>query len=337
MKSETLLRVDELSVVLDTEDARIRAVERVGFELDRGEILGLVGESGSGKTMTALALMGLLPTPAGRIASGSIRLAGRELVGLAERELRGLRGNRVAMIFQDPMLSLNPYLRLDLQLCEGAQRHLGLSRREALGRARALLERVGIPDADQRLRGYPHELSGGMRQRAMIAMALLCDPELLIADEPTTALDVTVQAQILELLRELRDERGMSILFITHDLGVVAGLCDRVLVLYAGRIVEEGPTRALFDAPDHPYSAALLACTPAADIGRRGRRLESIEGMPPRLDGAIFSACSFAPRCHAVRDACRAAEPELRAAGPGRRHRCIVARDQWPKKAEGAA
>jgi oligopeptide/dipeptide ABC transporter ATP-binding protein len=329
VSQERLLCVEDLSVILDTEEAQVRAVEGVGFELARGEILGLVGESGSGKTITALALMGLLPHPAGRIAGGSVQLAGRELRGLAESEQRKLRGRKISMIFQDPMLSLNPYLRLDLQLTEGARRHLGLSRREAESRARALLERVGIPDAETRMRGYPHELSGGMRQRAMIAMALLCDPELLIADEPTTALDVTVQAQILELLRELRDERGMSILFITHDLGVVAGLCDRVLVMYAGRIVEEGRTRELFDRPHHPYSAALLACTPAADGGGIRGRLASIEGMPPRLDGPKFEGCSFAPRCASVRDLCRGSEPALLAGGPGRRHRCVVPPEDW--------
>jgi oligopeptide/dipeptide ABC transporter ATP-binding protein len=329
MSAGPLLRVDDLSVRLDTEDARIRAVEALDFELARGEIVGLVGESGSGKTITALALMGLLPRPAGRIASGSVQLGGEDLAALSEAQLRSVRGRRISMIFQDPMLSLNPYLRLDQQLTEGARRHLGLSRREAEGRARGLLERVGIPDAAARMRGYPHELSGGMRQRAMIAMALLCDPELLIADEPTTALDVTVQAQILDLLRELRDERGMSILFITHDLGVVAGLCDRVLVMYAGRIVEEGPTRALFAQPAHPYSAALLACTPAADTGSREERLASIEGMPPRLDGPVFDACSFAPRCPSARPACSNGEPGLAVGGPQRRHRCVVPPEQW--------
>jgi len=318
-----LLDVRDLETQFVTEEGLVRAVDGVSFRVDRGEIVGLVGESGCGKSVTNLSILGLLAKPQGRIAGGSVRFGGRELVGLSERELRKIRGNDIAMIFQDPMTSLNPYLRVEEQLAEVGQLHLGLSRPAAVARAVELLDRVGIPEAVERIKAYPHEFSGGMRQRAMIAMALLCDPALLIADEPTTALDVTIQAQILELLKELREERGMAIILITHDLGVVAGMCDRVMVMYAGRIVEEAPTRELYADPTHPYTKALLESVPRLD--ERGHaRLQSIEGLPPRLDRGPFDACTFAPRCGLVRDACRDGEPPLVTIAPGRSRRCVL-------------
>jgi oligopeptide/dipeptide ABC transporter ATP-binding protein len=325
-RPEPLLRVRELTTEFRSEDGVVRAVDHVSFDLEKGELLGIVGESGSGKSATSLSILRLLP-PQGRITHGTVELAGQNLLALPERAMRALRGARVAMIFQDPMTALNPYLRVGEQLVEGAILHLGLAAAEAEARARALLDRVRIPDAAARLRSYPHELSGGMRQRVMIAMALLCDPELIIADEPTTALDVTVQAQILELLNELRRERGLSILLITHDLGVVASTCDRVVVMYAGRVVELAPAAELFARPLHPYTAALMRSLPRLDAAP-GRRLETIPGLPPRLDRGPFTECSFAPRCRYVHDACRAADPPLTAAGAGRLRRCVLPVEQ---------
>jgi oligopeptide/dipeptide ABC transporter ATP-binding protein len=323
-----------------TEHAPVRAVDGVSFDLGRAEVLGLVGESGSGKSVTALSILGLLPRPHGRVRSGSVRFDGRELIGLPERELRELRGSRIAMIFQDPMSSLNPYLKLGDQLAEVCELHLGFTRQRAWQRGVELLGQMQIPDAARRASQYPHELSGGMRQRAMIAMALCCEPALLIADEPTTALDVTVQAQILELLLRLRDERRLSILLITHDLGVVNTTCDRVLVMYAGRIVEAAPARALFAAPHHPYTSALLSSVPRADAPvasapvadsapRKRGTLTALDGLPPRLDLGPFTACSFAPRCAHAIDACRDGEPALISTAPERLARCIRPREEW--------
>jgi oligopeptide/dipeptide ABC transporter ATP-binding protein len=339
--SDPLLAVRGLVSEFRTEQALVRAVDGVSFDVARAEVLGLVGESGSGKSVTALSILGLLPRPHGRIRSGSVRFGGRELIGLPERELRALRGARIAMIFQDPMSSLNPYLKVGDQLAEVCELHLGFTRQRAWQRAVELLGQVQLPDAARRANQYPHELSGGMRQRAMIAMALCCEPALLIADEPTTALDVTVQAQILELLLRLRDERQLSILLITHDLGVVNTTCDRVLVLYAGRIVEAAPARALFEAPHHPYTEALLSSVPRADVSaapaaaaagstpRKRGRLTALDGLPPRLDLGPFGACSFAPRCAHALDACREGEPALISRAPGRLARCIRPREEW--------
>jgi oligopeptide/dipeptide ABC transporter ATP-binding protein len=317
-----LLRVHELTTEFRSDEGVVRAVDGVSFELAEGEMLGIVGESGSGKSATSLSIMRLLP-PQGRVTHGSVELDGGDLFALGEPAMRSVRGGRIAMIFQDPMTALNPYLRVGEQLVEGAVLHLGLSVTDAERRARALLDRVRIPDAAARLRSYPHELSGGMRQRVMIAMALLCDPELVIADEPTTALDVTVQAQILELLNELRRERGVSILLITHDLGVVAETCDRVLVMYAGRVVELASATELFSRPLHPYTRALLRSLPRLDAAPGGR-LETIPGLPPRLDRGPFSECSFAPRCSFVHDACKIADPPLTEDVPGRLRRCVL-------------
>ena len=322
-----LLDVDGLKTQFVTDTGLVRAVDGVSFQVKRGEVVGIVGESGCGKSVTNLSILGLLPKPQGRIAAGAVRFEGQDLVGKSEDELRAIRGNKISMIFQDPMTSLNPYLRVEEQLAEVVQLHMGLDRAAAVKRAVELLERVGIPDAAGRIKSYPHEFSGGMRQRVMIAMALLCDPDVLIADEPTTALDVTIQAQILELLDELRRERGMAIIFITHDLGVVAGMCDRVIVMYAGRIVEQASTEDLFAAPHHPYTQALLRSVPRLDEATH-EKLFSIEGLPPRLDREPFTACTFAPRCPLVTDVCHQGEPELEDTGDGRRRRCALPIEQ---------
>jgi peptide/nickel transport system ATP-binding protein len=327
--AEPLLVVRDLKSEFYTERGTVRAVDGVSFELARGQIVGVVGESGCGKSVMALSILGLLPRPRGRIVAGSVLLGGRELVGMSERDLLAIRGARVAMIFQDPMSSLNPYLTVGEQIAEVVERHLGLSRRDAWQRGVQLLGRVKIPDPERRAAGYPHELSGGMSQRAMIAMALSCQPDVLIADEPTTALDVTVQAQILNLLLDLRAEFGLSILLITHDLGVVASSCDHVLVMYAGRIVEEAPTADLFSRPHHPYTRALLDSVPRADV--KGRtRLAALPGLPPRLDSGPFHACTFAPRCPLVQPRCHEAEPALEPTGSGRRRRCVLTPTELP-------
>jgi len=315
------LSVRGLSVSFVGRERTVRAVDDVSFDLNPGEVVGLVGESGCGKSVTSLSILGLHEKPAGHV-TGSIRLGSRELLGLSDAELRKVRGNRVSMIFQDPLSSLNPYLRIEEQLAEVLELHLGLTRAPARQRMLEILAQVGIP-GEERLRAYPHQLSGGMRQRVCIAMALLCNPQVLIADEPTTMLDVTIQSQILDLLRKLRRERGMSILFITHDLGVVAELCDRVIVMYAGRIVESGPTAALLARPLHPYTEALLKSTPRVDQ-KGGGRLLPIKGLTPRLSGAKLTECAFAPRCPRVRDACRAGEPPLSPVPGDRTRRCIA-------------
>lgn len=320
--SNPLLRVEDLQSQFWSDTGVVRAVDHVSFDVMKGEVLGLVGESGCGKSATSLSILGLLPKPYGRIVGGKVLLEGSNLIELSEAEMRRVRGNRIAMIFQDPMSSLNPYLRVAEQLSEAAELHLGLDRKQALARAIGLLERVGIPDAPRRIHDYPHQLSGGMRQRVMIAMALLCDPELLIADEPTTALDVTIQAQILALMLELCRERELSIILITHDLGVVASICDRVVVMYAGRVVESAPAAAIFEHPAHPYTRALLKSVPRVEA--RGTRLWSIQGLPPRLDQGPFQACAFAPRCELAQPECQRGEPELEALEPGHLRRCIL-------------
>jgi peptide/nickel transport system ATP-binding protein/oligopeptide transport system ATP-binding protein len=327
--STSPLGVANLSVTFVNRERSVRAVEGVSFEVQPGEVVGLVGESGCGKSVTSLSILGLHEKPAGRV-TGSVKLGEQELVGLSNAELRKIRGNRISMIFQDPLTSLNPYLRVEEQLGEVLEHHLGMRGTAARARMLEILKQVGIP-GEERLRAYPHELSGGMRQRICIAMALLCGPELLIADEPTTMLDVTIQAQILDLLRAIRQERGMSILFITHDLGVVAELCDRVIVMYAGRIVEQGPTAELLHAPLHPYTEALLKSTPRVDVSGGGE-LHPIAGLTPRLSGAPLSECAFAPRCPRVRSGCRDGEPELLGAGPERLRRCIVPVEEMSRR-----
>jgi oligopeptide/dipeptide ABC transporter ATP-binding protein len=322
-----LLSVRELTTEFAVDHGLVRAVDGVSFDVQRGEVLGVVGESGCGKSVTALSILGLLPRPRGRITKGSITFGGKDLTRLSEREMRRIRGHKIAMIFQDPMTSLNPYLKVGEQLAEVCELHLGLRRRESWQRAVDLLERVRIPDPAKRAQQYPHELSGGMRQRAMIAMALLCEPELLIADEPTTALDVTIQAQVLDLLLDLCSERQLSVILITHDMRVVASTCKRVMVMYAGRVVETAPASELFKVQHHPYTRALLRSIPRAEGGDRGP-LYALAGLPPRLDGSVFSGCSFAPRCSYVRSECHQHEPALAATGPARAARCILSAEE---------
>jgi oligopeptide transport system ATP-binding protein len=316
--AEPLLEVRDLAVRIQGRAGEVQAVNGIGFTLEAGQTLGLVGESGSGKSQTALALLGL-QAPGARL-SGSIRFEGRELLGLPEREWNRLRGDRIGLVFQDPMTSLNPCLRVGTQLAEVLVRHRGLSQAQALAECARMLDAVRIAGAAARLRQYPHEFSGGMRQRVMIAMALLCRPALLVADEPTTALDVTVQAEILALLGELREAFGLALLLISHDLDVVAEVCERVLVLYAGRVVESGPTASLLATPRHPYSAGLLAARPRLDL-LPGRPLQVIPGQPP--DPARLPAgCAFAPRCPTAAPDC-GTRPELRPLDePGRRCAC---------------
>lgn len=314
-----LLEVTDLRTSFHTRTGVTRAVDGVSFSLERGETLGIVGESGSGKSVTCYSILGLIPQPPGRIEGGSAVFAGTDLLRCRPEEARALRGKRIAMIFQDPMTSLNPYLRIGDQLIEPLLIHERLPREEARRRGLAMLEAVGINDAARRLDLYPHEFSGGMRQRVMIAMALITKPELLIADEPTTALDVTVQAQILELIRRMQRELGMAVIFITHDLGVVSGLCDRVQVMYAGRIVETADTRTLFHAPKHPYTRALQRSIPA--LQAKGSTLYTIPGLPPDLSRPV-AGCAFAARCEHAVAACRCERPELREATPGHRHAC---------------
>ena len=327
----SLLDVRDLTVRFDTHLGSVRAVDGVSFSLEEGETLGLVGESGSGKSVTNLALLGLVASPPGVIEAGVAMYGGRDLLRLPARELRRLRGNELAMIFQDPMTSLNPLLTIGQQLVEVLEVHRGASRSEARRRAAAGLGDVGIPEPEQRLDQYPHELSGGMRQRVMIAMALLCDPKVLIADEPTTALDVTIQAQILELLGDLQERHGTAIVLITHDLGVVAGMSDRVQVMYAGRLVEAAPTGELFAAPEHPYTAGLLASVPRLDGG--ASHLHAIPGSPPDLSD-LPRGCAFAPRCPRSSEACERERPGL-AAVPEAGGRLVACPPAWRAAPEG--
>ena len=319
-----LLDVQDLRTHFHTRGGIYRAVDGVSFAVEPGETLGIVGESGSGKSVTCYSLLGLVPAPPGRIVGGRALFDGSDLLHCPPARLRALRGRRIAMIFQDPMTSLNPYLRVSDQLIEPLLIHEKISRRDALARGLAMLEAVGINDAARRLNSYPHEFSGGMRQRVMIAMALITRPELLIADEPTTALDVTVQAQILELLQRLQHEFGMAVIFITHDLGVVSGLCDRVQVMYAGRIVESAPTRTLFAAPRHPYTRALQRSIPA--LQPKGTTLFTIPGLPPDLSQPV-AGCAFAGRCEFATDRCRRETPALAPlpGDPAHTHACLRA------------
>ena len=305
-----LLEVTDLRTSFHTRNGVYRAVDGVSFSLGKGETLGLVGESGSGKSVTCYSLLGLVPQPPGRIESGTAMFDGVDLLHCPPAQLRAIRGKRIAMIFQDPMASLNPYLRISEQLIEPLLIHEKISRADALARGLTMLEAVGINDAAQRIHSYPHEFSGGMRQRVMIAMALITRPEILIADEPTTALDVTVQAQIIELIRKLQGELGMAVIFVTHDLGVVSGLCDRVQVMYAGRMVETADTLALFRSPRHPYTKALQRSIPS--LQPKGRELYTIPGMPPDLSKPA-AGCAFAPRCEHATDHCRTTDPHLAA------------------------
>ena len=314
LRSEPLLQVEDLSVEFVTDAGIVRAVDGVSLDIHPGETLALVGESGCGKSVTAMAILGLLPMPPARIASGRILLAGEDLIAAGEDRLREVRGNDVAMIFQEPMTSLNPVFTVGDQIAEAIVLHRGVSQAEARSQTIALLDRVGMPAPGRRVDEYPHQLSGGMCQRVMIAMALACNPLLLIADEPTTALDVTIQAQILDLLRELQRDLGMSVLLITHDLGVVAQMAHRVAVMYAGRVVEHADVGPLFKTPRHPYTAGLFRSIPEASAGGAERPLQPIEGSVP--DALDFPAgCKFHPRCSRVLERCRVEEPVVVARG----------------------
>jgi peptide/nickel transport system ATP-binding protein len=316
---ESLLEIKDLVTEFRTEHGTIRAVDKVSFEIPRSKTLGVVGESGCGKSVTALSVMRLIASPPGKIAGGSIRYGGADLLALPEPEMRAIRGNRIAMIFQEPMTSLNPVFTAGDQVAEAVRLHQKKSRAEAMAVAIEMFRKVGIPSPEDRVHSYPHQLSGGMRQRVMIAMALACRPDLLIADEPTTALDVTIQAQILDLLRQLQRDLGMSILLITHDLGVVAETSDEVVVMYAGRVVERAITADLFGSPRHHYTAGLLRSVPSyhprgEEVATEKRRLQEIKGMVPSLT-ELPVGCKFVDRCPAAQQKCRDVEPELVALG----------------------
>jgi oligopeptide/dipeptide ABC transporter ATP-binding protein len=318
--TDPLLEIDNLQTHFFTQAGVVRAVDGVSYSVRSGETLGVVGESGCGKSVTALSILRLVASPPGRIVGGSIRFAGMNLLELTEHEMEDIRGNDISMIFQEPMTSLNPLMTIGRQVGEAIALHRGLSRREAWDEAVEMLRRVHIPEPERRVHAYPHQLSGGMRQRAMIAMALSCNPKLLIADEPTTALDVTIQAQILDLMRELQDTTGAAIILITHDMGVVAENADRVVVMYAGRKVEEASADDLFERPGHPYTKGLLGSLPnlevAAQIDTRRARLNEIKGMVPSLAN-LLQGCTFAPRCGFATEECRAAYPPLAEHRPG--------------------
>lgn len=316
------LDIQNLKISFDTPKGKLTAVNGISFHLNQGETLALVGESGCGKTVSALSILRLLPEPPAEISSGKILFSGQNLLSLNAKALQDLRGRSISMIFQDPMTSLNPVLTIGEQMAETLLRHTTMNRQEALQKSADLLSRVELPSAKEKLKHYPHQLSGGMRQRVMIAMALACSPRVLIADEPTTALDVLIQAQILELLENLKKENGMSILIITHDLGVVAEIAQRVLVMYAGEIVESGPARALLDNPLHPYTKGLIASVPKLGaLNKKGARLEEIPGNVPSLDKRP-SGCAFHPRCAWAIEKCKTQKPQLREADNQRQWSC---------------
>ena len=317
-----ILQVKDLVTSFDTDAGELTAVNGVSFGVAAGQTLAIVGESGCGKSVTSLSIMGLLAKPAGTIRSGSIQFEGQELVGASQADLQNLRGNRMAMIFQEPMTSLNPAFTVGEQIIEGLMRHLPLSRAQASERALEMLQKVRIPAPQKRMNDYPHQLSGGMRQRVMIAMALSCNPKLLIADEPTTALDVTIQAQILELMRALQEETQTAIILITHDLGVVAEVADQVVVMYAGQVVEQALVQALFDKPQHPYTVGLLGSIPQLDEVQE--RLASIEGQVPNPLNRT-AGCAFAQRCPFAQDNCKVQTPSLTEISPGHWSACLRA------------
>ena len=333
---EPLLQVDDLRVEFWTARGTVYAVNGISFDISPGETLGIVGESGCGKSVTSLALLGILARSA-RVTTGTAMFQGRDLLKLNDEQLRTIRGREIAMIFQDPMTSMNPVLTVGRQIREALEAHLDIERDEAVKRAADLLDQVGIPSPKLRLKDYPHQFSGGMRQRAMIAMALACEPKLLIADEPTTALDVTIQAQILGLLRDLVSERDTALIMITHDLGVVAGMCERVNVMYAGTFVETGGAEQLFARPRHPYTLGLLQSVPRLDAGRR-QQLRPIEGSPRNMLSPP-AECPFAPRCRYEVDRSRQEVPQLEEIEPGHRVACFnpVPADEWRRSRAGEA
>jgi len=320
----SILAVDGLKVEFDTRDGVARVIDGLAFELRAGETLGIVGESGCGKSMTALAIMGLVPSPPGRIAGGAIRLAGEDLTAASEARIREVRGNEISMIFQEPMTSLNPVYTVGEQIAEAVRLHEGLNNTDARDRAVEMLRAVHIPAAERRVAEYPHQLSGGMRQRVMIAMALACRPKVLIADEPTTALDVTVQAQIFDLLEELKDQTDTAIILITHDMGAIAEMAQRVVVMYAGRKVEEGPVGEILSNPRHPYTKGLIACVPhlEAEPSPERRPLMEIPGVVPSINELARGGCPFAPRCAEAMPRCRETMPGASDVGTGHQAAC---------------
>ncbi|WP_319417083.1 ABC transporter ATP-binding protein [Marispirochaeta aestuarii] len=318
--TDIILDVKNLRTQFRTDDGIVKAVDGVSFTLHRGETLGIVGESGSGKSVTNLSIMRLIPSPPGKIVAGEVLFDGRDILKLKKENLRDIRGNRISMIFQDPMTSLNPFLRISTQLIETIVLHQGLSKPAAREKAIEMLKKVGIPNAEKRVDNYPHQFSGGMRQRVMIAMALSCNPKILIADEPTTALDVTIQAQILELMQELSAELGTAQILITHDLGVVAGMCDNICVMYAGRIVEKANADELFDEPKHPYTRGLIKSVPRIDQ-KKHEKLYSIKGQPPNLID-LPDCCPFHPRCEHAMEICRSRYPAATEFEGGRSVNC---------------
>ena len=318
-QAETILEIKDLCVEFQTVEGTVHAVDHLNYTLHKGEKLGIVGESGSGKSVSSLGMMQLIPNPPGRITGGEILYHGKDLVKASEKEMQKIRGNEISMIFQEPMTSLNPIIKCGKQIAESLRLHRGMKKKEAMEEAVRMMRAVGIANPEVRVHEYPHQMSGGMRQRVMIAMALACQPQILIADEPTTALDVTIQAQILDLIRELNESMGTSVVFITHDLGVVSELCDTVIVMYTGHIVEQAPVKELFESPKHPYTKGLLNAIPK--ITRERNPLETIEGMVPNPTERI-EGCSFSPRCPYATDQCRKAEPPMAELSDGRLVRC---------------
>ncbi|MFA1643186.1 oligopeptide/dipeptide ABC transporter ATP-binding protein [Chryseomicrobium aureum] len=330
MSKDNVLEVRNLQTSFSTDKGEVRAVDGVSFDVPKGKTIGIVGESGSGKSITSLSILRLLAEN-GKIKGGEIRYKGEDLTKVTEKRMRELRGNDISMIFQEPMTSLNPVYTVGQQISESLIAHKGMNKKQAMVRSVELLKLVGIPSPEKRVKAYPFELSGGMRQRVMIAMSLACDPEILIADEPTTALDVTIQAQILELIKDLQDRLGMSVIFITHDLGVVAETCDYVAVMYAGQVVEYSNIRTLFKQPKHPYSIGLLNSLPRHDIDQE--KLVPIKGNVPSPH-EMPTGCRFAPRCPAATDLCRAKLPELMEDEAGNQIRCWIYSDEWPGEKE---
>lgn len=318
-QSETILEIKDLCVEFQTVEGKVQAVDHLSYTLHKGEKLGIVGESGSGKSVSSLAMLQLIPNPPGRVTGGEILYKGQDLVRLSEKEMQKLRGNEISMIFQEPMTSLNPIIQCGKQIAESLRLHRGMNKKEAMQEAVRMMKEVGIANPEIRVHEYPHQMSGGMRQRVMIAMALACRPQILIADEPTTALDVTIQAQILDLIRDLNRETGTAVLFITHDLGVVSELCNTVIVMYTGHIVEQAPVKDLFRDPKHPYTVGLLNAIPS--ITKDRKPLQTIEGMVPNPTERV-EGCSFWPRCPHASERCRKQEPPVTGLGEDRLVRC---------------
>ena len=330
-EAKVVLEVKDLKTYFKTDAGIVKAVDGVSFTLHEGETLGIVGESGSGKSVTNLSIMRLIPSPPGKVVGGEALFEGVDILKLSEREMREIRGNKISMIFQDPMTSLNPFLRISTQMVETIRLHeKDVSKQEALKRSIDMLKLVGIPSAEKRIQNYPHQFSGGMRQRVMIAMALSCNAQVLVADEPTTALDVTIQAQILELIDKLSTKMGTAVILVTHDLGVVAGMCDQVCVMYAGKIVEKAATEDLYARPSHPYTEGLIKSVPRMDTTKKGNRLFSIEGQPPNVID-LPPCCPFHPRCHKAMEVCRHAYPTAKDLGKGHEVACWLYNDEATK------